>query len=83
MTAFKNTSGDYTVTCANGTGMFTINGYTTLTLPNYTYNQVANLATPVTGQLVYVSNGDSGDPCLAVYNGTDWRRVVLGATIAP
>lgn len=83
MSNYKSTSGDYVITCANGTGMFTINGYTTLTLPNYTYDQASNLASPVTGQVIYVTNGDSGDPCLAVYNGVEWRRIELGAAISP
>lgn len=35
-----------------------------------------------TGDIAYCSNGDSGNPCLAVYNGTNWRRVALGAAIS-
>lgn len=34
------------------------------------------------GDVAYCSNGDAGDPCLAVYNGTDWLRVALGAAIS-
>jgi hypothetical protein len=34
------------------------------------------------GFVVYCSNGDGGSPCLAVSNGTDWKRIALGATIA-
>lgn len=36
----------------------------------------------VEGDIMYCSNGDAGDPCLAVYNGTDWLRVALGAAIS-
>ena len=34
------------------------------------------------GDIVYVTDGDSGSPCLAVYNGTDWLRVALGTAIS-
>ena len=34
------------------------------------------------GQIVYFSNGDAGNPCLAVHNGTSYLRVVLGAAVA-
>ncbi len=34
------------------------------------------------GQLIYVSDGDGGNPCLAVGNGSAWKRVALGATIS-
>ena len=44
---------------------------------------VANaLASPVEGDLVYCTNGDAGDPCVAVYNGTAWKKIALGATIS-
>ena len=34
------------------------------------------------GQLVYCSDGDAGDPCLAVYDGSSFKRIVLGATVS-
>jgi len=34
------------------------------------------------GQLAYVSDGDGGSPCLAMYDGADWKVISLGATIA-
>lgn len=34
------------------------------------------------GDVAYCSNGDSGGKCIAVYNGTDWKVVSLGATIS-
>lgn len=34
------------------------------------------------GGVVYCLNGDAGSPCLAVSNGTDWKRVSLGAAVA-
>lgn len=32
--------------------------------------------------VVYCSNGDTGSPCLAVSNGTNWKRIALGANVA-
>lgn len=34
------------------------------------------------GRVVRVSNGAAGQPCLAVSNGANWLRVVLGAAVA-
>ena len=53
-----------------------------LRLPSYTVAQAANIATPATGQVIYVANGDTGNPCLAVYSGGSWKRISLGATIS-
>jgi hypothetical protein len=50
-------------------------------LPVYTVAQTANI-TGNTGQVIYVSNGDTGNPCLAVYSAGAWKRVTLGATIS-
>lgn len=32
--------------------------------------------------VVYCSNGDSGAACLAVSNGTNWKRIALGANVS-
>jgi hypothetical protein len=53
-----------------------------LTLPSYTVAQSANISTPSAGQVIYVSNGDAGNPCLAVYSSGAWKRVSLGANIS-
>lgn len=34
------------------------------------------------GDVAYCSNGDAGSKCIAIYNGTDWKVVSLGATIS-
>jgi hypothetical protein len=34
------------------------------------------------GDVAYCSNGDAGSKCIAVYNGTDWKVISLGATIS-
>ena len=41
-----------------------------------------NALTGVEGQIAYCSDGNAGAKCLAVYDGTDWVRVVFGAAIA-
>ena len=40
------------------------------TLPTYTVATVPSAAT--VGQIIYVSNGLAGAPCIAVANGTNW-----------
>ena len=50
-----------------------------LKLPAYTVAQAANLANVSTGQVIYCSDGDTGNPCLAVYSGGAFRRVSFGA----
>jgi hypothetical protein len=32
--------------------------------------------------MIYVSDGDGGNPCLAVDNGTNWVRVNLGSAVS-
>jgi hypothetical protein len=53
-----------------------------LNLNPLTVSQINALNTPVAGDAAYVSNGADGSPCLAVYNGSAWLRVVLGAAVA-
>jgi hypothetical protein len=82
MTTHKNVSGDYVLTCDGGQGNFTINGSTTLTLKIYTVAETASIVDPVIGTVILVSNGDSGSPCPAVYDGANWLRIPLGAPIS-
>jgi len=51
-------------------------------LPVYTVAQANALSGIGAGQIIYVTNGDSGNPCLAVYSAGSWKRVQLGATIS-
>ena len=50
-------------------------------LPAQTVSELTAL-TATTGDIAYCSNGDAGAACLAVYNGTAWKRIALGATIS-
>jgi hypothetical protein len=34
------------------------------------------------GDIVSLNDGDDGDPCLAMYDGTNWKVIALGATVS-
>lgn len=38
---------------------------------------MAGTASPQAGDLVYLTDGDAGQPCISVYDGTNWRIVRL------
>jgi len=52
-----------------------------LQLPAYTVTQANALGNVATGQVIYVSNGAAGSPCLAVYTSGAWKQVAIGSTI--
>jgi hypothetical protein len=45
---------------------------------------VAKLPSPSANKylLAYVTNGNNGIPCLAVSDGTAWKRILLGSTVS-
>ena len=50
-------------------------------LPRKTVADLAiDFPTPQAGDIVNLSNGNAGQPCLAIYNGTNWKVIALGAT---
>ena len=51
-------------------------------LPSGTVAEVNAYTNKAAGQLAYVSNGHVGAACLAVYDGSNWKVVALGSTIA-
>ena len=51
-----------------------------MTLPSYAVSGVPS-ASPA-GQLIYVTDGDSGSATVACSDGSDWKVVALGATIS-
>ena len=57
----------------------TITG-TLITLPSYA---TAALPTGAVGKIVYCTDGDAGDACVAVHNGSIWKVLELGATVLP
>jgi hypothetical protein len=50
-------------------------------LPKYSVAQLATLSAGE-GMQVYCLDGNSGSGCLAVYDGTNWNRVALGAPVS-
>jgi hypothetical protein len=61
------------VASANGfIGVFTGDVVGRVTLPTFTVTSANALATKPAGQMIYVSNGLAGAPCVAVGNGTIW-----------
>ena len=70
-----NTTFSGPVTSTNGfvgdvTGNVTGDATGTPTVPTYTVATIPSAAT--VGQIIYVSDGLAGAPCLAVADGTDW-----------
>lgn len=63
-----------------------MNGYSilngTYTLKEYTVSNAPQASSSNKGLLIYVSDGDSGSPCLAVSDGSTFRRISLGSTIS-
>lgn len=53
-----------------------------LRLGSFTTADVNLIASPAAGEIVYCTDGNTGSPCLAVYDGSAWKRVALGATIS-
>ena len=53
-----------------------------LALGVYTLTEANALSNVNDGSLIYVSNGNAGAKTLAVWDGSDWKVVALGATIS-
>lgn len=54
----------------------------TIRLANLDTATLNGMGTQEAGSTAYCTDGDAGSPCLAVYDGTNWRRVSLGAAIS-
>ena len=53
---------------------------TTVVLQSFAVASLPSAGTA--GKVVYCTNGDGGNPCLAVDNGSAWLRVNLGAAVS-
>lgn len=53
-----------------------------VTLPIYTTTQAQSLSSVATGELIYVSDGANGSPCLAVYSSGAFKRINLAGNIS-
>ena len=51
-----------------------------ITLPSYAVSALPSAGTA--GRLVFCTDGDGGNKCLAVDDGTAWKRIALGATVS-
>lgn len=49
--------------------------FNSITLPVYTRAETLALVGMQQADTVYVTDGDNGDPCIAVYNGTAWKII--------
>jgi hypothetical protein len=70
-----------TVAQVTNTKILNISAGHSLQLPAYTVAQANGLGNVATGQVIYVSNGAAGSPCLAVYTSGAWKQVAIGNTI--
>ena len=74
-------SGESRITLTNN-DVVDISTTHSLQLPTYTVTEANALNNVANGQLIYVSNGDTGNPCLAVYSAGAWKVSSLGANIS-
>lgn len=51
-------------------------------LPTYTVAGLPAVGSFYPDSIVVVSNGDAGNPCLALASGGTWKRVTIGATVS-
>jgi len=75
-------TGDQTISPSNGI----ISLRNVLRMRQITFVQLGTMAgttSPSSGDIVYLTDGDAGNPCLAVYNGSAWRTVRLGTQVGP
>jgi hypothetical protein len=80
VTAITNGTGNSITVDNNGIAQFsTIHS---LQLPTYTVTEANALTNTSAGQMIYVSNGNGGSPCLAVYNGSNWQQVRFDGVIS-
>ena len=70
-----------TVAQFTNTSILNISNSHSLQLPTYTVAQANGLSNVAAGQIIYVSNGATGLPCLAVYSGGGWKQVAIGSSI--
>ena len=80
VTSITNGTGNAITVDTNGIAQFsTIHS---LQLPTYNVSEANALTNTSAGQIIYVSNGNGGAPCLAVYNGSNWQQVRFDGTIS-
>jgi hypothetical protein len=73
--------GNTDVLTVNQENIVNISGAQSIQLPAYTTAEAELLNNLSAGQVIYVTDGNTGSPCLAVYDGANWRISSLGAPI--
>ena len=74
---------DATADTVTVNGKITANGGLVLTsMDTSTANTYAGLGIIDEGAIAYITDGDSGSKCIAVYDGSNWKRISLGANIS-
>jgi len=59
------------------------NGFNFTVLDTATANYLGGVLQIVeTGDAAYISDGDSGNPCIGVWSGSSWKRIALGSDIS-
>ncbi|MEK9698494.1 MAG: hypothetical protein VW683_17495 [Betaproteobacteria bacterium] len=51
-----------------------------LQIGSYNGNSLPSIGT--SGRIIYVTNGNSGSPCLAIDDGSTWKVIALGDTVS-
>jgi len=51
-----------------------------LQLTPQTTAQLTGIGSPATGSVAYCSDGDAGNPCIAVYTGSNWKVLDISDT---
>ena len=76
---------DLTITAVGSTlNINATNGVKSLAPHRFALHNMANLPTAAsfTNHMILVTDGNAGQPCLAVSNGTSWLRIPLGAAVS-
>jgi len=81
VSSITNTSGNNRVEVLTN-GIADMSTVQSVQLPTYTVAEAANIANVASGQMVYVSNGDGGNPTLAVYSVDNWKKVAFSGNIS-
>lgn len=73
-----SSTGTMTLAPTNGV----VNLQNILRMSKYTVAETANIVGSQSGDIIVVSNGDAGNICLAMWDGSAWKRISLGTTIS-
>ncbi len=58
------------------------NGFNLPQMDTATAQYLSSIGVPGTADMAFLSDGDSGSPCIAVYSGGSWLRISLGSAIS-